>query len=443
MNVTLENVDALNAKIIVDIVKDDYESIVDQKLREYRRKANMPGFRVGNVPMPIIRKMYGTSVLADEVFKLASKAIQEYIAENKLDIIGYPIESEVQKPFNLEEQTEFTFSFDMAYQPKIEFKLEETEINYYNISVEDEFISKQVDTYRKNYGISTNPEISSIEDRLFGKFEELDANNEIKQNGVSNSASILSKYVSKNDILVGLKKGDKINLNIKELFENNPKEIAYVLNTNNEIVETINDNFSFTLEEIHRIELAELNEELFKKVFPYSDIKTEEEFINELKSEFAKQTTVESDKRLIYDVQKQLLENLNFELPVDFLKRWLLRNDEEKKLTQEQIEQDFEKFEKSMKWQLIENIIIKEYNIQVTKEDIANYIKSWFSSNTGMPSEELDAKSEEIVNSILKNKEEAQRIQEKLFNDKILEVYKEKLVLKKTDIKLDEFIKLT
>lgn len=443
MNISKEKIDDLNAIIKVEIAPEDYQDSVDKKLREYRRKANMPGFRPGNVPMPIIRKMYRTSVLVEEINKLASEGLYNYIKENDIDVLGSPLHNkDKNKPVDWHEQNNFEFYFDIALQPEVDIKLEEHEVNYYNIKFNKEFIDKQVDNYRKNFGDNTNPEESTKEDRIFGKFEELTEDEAPKENGITHSASVLSDSVGENEDFIGLKKGDSIIINIKETFKNNETEIATILNISKDKVKDISEKFMFTVEEIHRIEPAEMNEEFYKKVFPQLDIKTEEAFREELEKEIGKQAETETDKRLLVDVQKKLVEAASLELPQSFLKRWLLENDKENKLTEEVIEKDFDKYAESMKWQIIENKIIKEYELQVTRDDVKEHIKSWLVRGSQETSPEQEKQIDGIVENILKNKEEAQRLHDNIYNNKLTVLFKEKIKTKPTSISLDDFVKL-
>lgn len=443
MNITKEQIDDLNATIQIEITPEDYQEKFETKLREYRKKANMPGFRPGNVPMGVIKKMYGNSALIDIIDKITSESLYSYIKENDLNVLGSPLHNEEKNvPIDFNEQKNFTFFFDIALNPPIEINLEDIELNFYNIKVDDDYVNKQIESFRKNYGTDISPEVSTVDDRLFGKFEELDENNEIVEGGISNSASILPKMISQNDFLVGLKKDNKINIDIKKVFENKDTEIAYVLNIAKEKVAEMTSNFSFTVEEIHRIEPAELNEEFYKKIFPYSDIKSEEDFRVELKQELEKQTITESDKKFIYDVQKTLLDKSNMQLPDNFLKRWILTTSEDKNITKEKIEADYDKYADSMKWQLIENKIIKNFDIQVTEQDITNHVASWFNRGKDDVTPEMEERTKQFVATLLKNKEESKRIYDLLYDNKMLALYKEKIKINKTEINLEEFIKL-
>jgi len=444
MNITKEQIDDLNAIIQIEITPDDYNEKVEGKLRELRRKANIPGFRPGNVPMGMIKKMYGTSALVDIIDKMTSESLFNYIKENNLDILGSPLTNpEKNTQHDFKEGSPFNFYFDIAFNPQFEINLEAIELDYYNITNDDAFIEKQINNIRQRYGESINPEIAENEDdRLFGTFEELD-NNELKEGGVSHKASVIPKILKNKELFIGLKKNDKITFYIFEVFDNNETEIAHILNIDKEKLKEINKNFSFTVEDIFRIVPQAMNEEFYKKIFPYADIKTEEEFKAELAKEYVKQNQNQSDIKLINDIHKTLLEKTNITLPDTFLKRWILHNDEEGKLTEEKLEAEYDKYANSMKWQLIENKIIKTYNISVGEDDVTDYVMSWFKK----PEEEdengeIRKKAKDFAEQMLKNKDEAKRIYDKLYDDKMMALYKEKIKINKKDINWEEFIKL-
>ncbi len=445
MNITKEQIDDLNAIIQIEITPEDYQEKVDSKLRELRRKANIPGFRPGNVPIGMIKKMYGTSTLVEIIDKMTSESLFEYIKDNKLDILGAPLTNpEKNIHYEFTEGSPFNFYFDVAFNPEFELNLESLEVNYYNILNDDDFIEKQITNIRQRNGHSTNPEISEEEDRLYGTFEELNNKKEILEGGVNHKASILPKILKDKELFIGLKKDDKINFDIFNIFDNNETEIAHTLGIDKEKLKEIDKNFRFTVEDIFRIIPQEMNEELFKKIFPYSDIKTEEEFKEELKKEYIKQNLNQSDIKFINDIHKTLLEKTNISLPDEFLKRWILHNDEEGKLTKEKLEAEYDKYASSMKWQLIENKLIKTYNINVSEDDITDYVMSWFkkTDSSNENDEELRKTAKDFAEKMMKNKDEAKRIYDKLYDDKMMALFKEKIKITNTDINWEEFIKL-
>lgn len=444
MNITKEQIDNLNAIIGIEITPDDYKEKVENKLREYRRKANMPGFRPGNVPMGLIKKMYGTSALVDIIDKMTSESLYNYIKENNLDILGSPLTNteKNEQPEFTDDRT-FNFYFDIALNPEFELNLESIEVDYYNITTGDEFIEKQINNVRQRYGHSISPETSEEDDRIFAHFQELDDDKNVLEGGISHKASVLPKMLKKKENFVGLKKEDSMVIDIRKVFDKNEIEIAHTLSIDKEKVATIGKNFKFTVEDIFRIMPHELNEELYKQIFPYGDIKTEEEFKIEFRNEYEKQNQNQTDIKFINDVHKALIEKSNITLPDDFLKRWILHNDEEGKITAEKLEADYDKYADSMKWQLIENKLIKTYGIKVDDNDITEYIMSWFKRvGDDNEDEELRKRATDFAAQMMKNKEEAKRIYDKLYDDKMMNLFKEKIKITKKATDWEEFIKL-
>ncbi len=445
MNITKEQLDDLNAILQIEIAPEDYQEKLDGKLRELRRKANMPGFRPGMVPMGMIKKMYGQSALVEIIDKMTSEGLFGYIKDNNLDILGSPLHNEeknTQPEFT--EGNRFNFFFDIAFNPAFDLNIEDIELNYYNIINEDSFIDEQIQKLRQRHGHTISPEIAEEDDRLFGEFAEMNENNEIKENGITHKSSVIPKMLkTKKELFTGLKKNDKVTFDIYEVFDNNETEITYVLGVSKDKLEGISKNFCFTVEDVFRIEPHELNEEFYKKIFPYSDIKSFEEFTEELKKEYEKQNSNQADVKLINDIHKTLIEKVNIALPDNFLKRWILHNDEEGKLTKEKLEEDYSRYADSMKWQLIENKLVKTYNITVGDEDVTEYVMSWF-KKTGEDNEdeELRNRAKDFAAQIMKNKEEAKRMYDKIFDDKMMKLFKEKIKITTKEVNWEEFIKL-
>lgn len=443
MNITKEQIDELNATIQIEITEEDYQEKTEIKLREYRRKASMPGFRPGNVPMSIIKKMYYNSTLVDIIDKLTSESLMNYIKENNLDILGSPLHNEEKNiPIDFDTQKSFNFFFDIATSPEIKYDLEKLEVKYYNISVEGTYLDTQIESIRKSYGKDTNPEISEADDRLFAKFEELNDKKEIVEGGISNSASVLINTTADPKKLTGLKKGDTLDIDMKKLFKENITEISQILNISREEAEAIKSSFRISVEEIHRIEPADMDETFFKMVFPYADIKTEEDFRKELIKDLERQTASEADKRYLFDVRKNVLEQSAIQLPDAFMKRWILTTSEDKNITADKLEAEYDQYADVIKWQLIENTIMKENNISVTQSDIEDSIASWFVKPGEEITDEIREKAKQFSSTILQNKDEMKKINDRLYDEKLLNFFKEKIKTVNTDINLEDFIKL-
>jgi len=257
------------------------------------------------------------------------------------------------------------------------------------------------------------------------------------------NATIYPLRVQNKEILTGLKIGDTITINIKELYNNDEKEISYTLGIEKEKVSEIEGLFLFTVESITRHDPADLNEEFYKKMFPYVEIQNEDEFKEALRKDYDKQSEIESDKKFQIDLQKKLIDNLDIQLPDAFLKRWILESSEEKDgLTPEKVEADYLKYADSIKWQVIESRIMAQNEIKVDRQDVVDYVKSWFKIEGEEVTPEMEERAEKVVETILGKEEEARRIYDKLLNERLTALYKEKVKTIPTEVSFEEFVKL-
>ena len=448
MNITKENIDGLNAVVTVKIEKNDYEATVNEQLREYRKKANMPGFRPGKVPAGLVKKMYGKAVLAEEVNKLLSQNLSKFIVDENLNVLGEPLPNEEKTAeFDWETAEDFEFVFDMAVAPEIEVKLDKkVKLPYYLIKVDDEMIDKQADAYASRFGKNENAETVEEKDTLRGNFIQLDASGSELEDGIKAEQVVIAVDLMKDEAvkneIIGKKAGDTIVFDPIKVYDNR-HEVGHMLNVSHEEAEKIEGNFEFTITEILRFVKAEINEELYKKAFgEETEIKTEEEFRNKLKSEFEENFKYSSDYKFAIDSRKALVENIKMDLPEEFLKRWLKVTS--KDLTEEQIEADFEGILEDLRWQLIKGQISKDNEIKITPEDVKAMAKEVAAMQFrqyglfSIPEEQLEAYADQI----LKNEEEARRIANKVQEDKIIEVIKSNVTLEEKEVSEEAFGKL-
>lgn len=448
MNITQEDKGNLTKLLKVEIKPEDYKPAVDKQLKDYQKKAQEPGFRVGKVPFGIIDKKYGKAVRLDEVNKILSEKISDYIEENKLPILGQPLANEENMPKgDFAKDDTFEFFFDIGMAPELDFNLEDKTYDFYRIKVDD----KQLDEYITNI-VNQHGEQKSVDDEVKekdvvkGTITELDENGEAKTDGILNeNASLSMEYLQDEDVknkFLGASKGDVINFDPAKAAGDNKSELASMLGVEQEDTEDISDNFSFEISDITRLHPAELNEELFKKVYPEDEITTEEAFRNKVKEDAEKAYERESERLLMAMASDDLVENTELELPHEFLKRWLVQNDEN--LTPEKLEADYDKYAKTMKWQLIENKIIKENDIEVKDEEVKDQIRKYFMQQMGGGeiSEEMQKQLEPIVDSMMQNKEQTKQIYDQLFDEKLAKTIKEKVNLNEKEVSYDEFIKI-
>jgi trigger factor len=449
MNIIQENRSELEATLKIQLSQEDYQEKVDKALKEMQRKAQMPGFRPGKVPFGMVKKLYGKGVLADEVNKVLIDGIYDYIKEKEINILGNPLpDNDKVSAIDWEGQTEFEFHYDIGIAPKIDLTVsEEIAVEYYRIKIEDSMVDDTIKDITRRNGNMINPEISEKEDVLFGEFAELDGDGNVLEDGLKNKSNLYIQYLKDDETkekLTGLKVGDSSDIDIVKSVENE-SEMAGMLGIKQEELSNFGKNYRFTVERISRIEPAELSEELYKKVVPESTINSEEEFKEHIREQLAKQYQADADKHFKNEAIKVIVQKANLELPEEFLKRWLLEtNKENDQVTPEQVENEFVSFADSFKWQLIENHIIKENNLEVKTEEVISYLKDYMRVQLRQYGQENpeDEVLNDFVNRIMTNKEEVKKVYEQLFDTKILELFKEKLKLDEKEVTFDEFVNL-
>ncbi len=448
MEITRENTGELTATIKMVISATDHNDSVTKILKDYQRKANVPGFRPGHVPFGMIKKLYGGAVFAEEVNKLVSGKLQQYIEDEKLDILGQPLPNTTLTPeFDWKEGQDIEFFFDLGLAPKFDFVLDDkVAVDFHVIKVDDTMIDKYVDDMRERFGNMINPEVAGEKDILFGEFVQLDAEGNALEAGIKHSSKVTIDLIADADVkgkLIGTKVGDVVVFNPLKAT-GNALEASSMLGITKAEVEEMESDFSFTISEISTMSPAEMNEEFFDKVFPASEIKTEEAFRNQVREESEKAFVADSDHLFAHHMQEELVKAVNLELPDEFMKRWLIESNEGK-LTAEAIERDYSKYAESMKWQLIENKIIHEAGIEVGDQEIKDYVKDYYLQGwRTMPlTDDLTERLESIADSFLKDKpKEVRRIVDSLYGQRVAAYVKSKVKLNEKEISYDEFIKI-
>ncbi len=447
MNITQEKVDDLNAIIKVQLNQADYQEKVDKILKDHRKKANVPGFRQGHVPMGMIKKMVGTNVIVDEINKILSESLQNYLTEEKLDVLGSPLPKlEDQNAIDWENQKDFEFKYEVGLAPQFKIEINDKfKFNTYKIKVAEKDVNKYIADVAKRYGKMTNPAIAAAEDMLFGKFEELDGKGEIVEGGISNSSVIIIEAVTDKKLqksLVGAKAGDVFNLDPKKISEHETDQ-ASALGVDTTQLKSIIAKFKYTVEKINHVTPAAINQDLFDKVFGPKTVNSEEEFRSKISDELSKGLSVDSDRKLKADIQNKLIEKLKLSLPNEFLKKWIVASNE-KPILPEQVDAEYDEYAKSLTWQLIENKIIKENNITVSNEEVIEHTKGLLAqqmAGMGLPANNDDELTE-TANRVLQNKEEARNIFAMLYDNKLMDLYKKSFKLKEKEISYEDFIKL-
>jgi trigger factor len=436
MNITKEKIDELNSIVRIDIKNEDYQKKVDSVLSDYRKKANIPGFRKGHVPMSLVKKQYGKSVIIEEVNKLLQDTLSKYLVEEKLDVLGNPLPKQ-QDNFTWDSD-DFSFEFELGLAPNFEINLKPKKaITEYKIIADDKMIDDQIVNIQEQYGKlitqETIIENSNITGTLVNEEKEIDKKSTFKLD------KIKGKVNQKK--LIGKKVGDVISLKTKGLFVDD-HTLMNVLGVSHDEIHGLDIPLTFTIEEITETELSEINQELFDKIFGEGIVKNEGEFRSKLKEDAEKQFKQQSDQHLLNAVTESLIENTKFDLPAEFLQKWLAVAGE-KPLTSEQAVEEYKNSEKGLRYQLIENKLSKDNDLNVSYEDLKEFSKKFIREqmaqfgNSNPEEKELD----EIANRVLANQEEAKRLSDQLMSEKLLNFFKENVNLKSKEITYENFIK--
>ncbi|MGB7841512.1 MAG: trigger factor [Salinimicrobium sp.] len=433
MNITRENIDELNAVVKVDIAKEDYSDKVEKILKDYRKNANIPGFRKGHVPMGMVKKQYGQAVLVDEVNKLLQESLNKYLTEEKLDVLGNPLPKE-QDNFDWDSDT-YTFEFELGLSPQFEVSLEDNDpITHYNIVAGEEMIENQVKTIRKQYGKLVSKDVAEEGDQISGTFKN-------EAEGIDTTATLPLEKVKNTEKLIGAKAGDVLTLNTKGLFEDDHDLMEY-LKVDHDKAHGLEVEVEFTVTEVNHQEMADLDQELFDKLFGKGEVTSVEELKKKIKEDAAKQFEQQSDQQLLNDVTEMLIENANFDLPKEFLQKWI-QTAGEKELSEEEAKEEYEKSEKGLRFQLIEGKMLQKYDVQVKFEDLKTFAKERIKEQMaqfGQMNPE-DKELDDIAARILSNQDEVKRLSEQLMNQKLLDLYKEKVNLEEKEVTYEEFVK--
>jgi len=448
MNVTRQDVDALNAKLTVEITPADYEKKVIDTLNNYRKTAKVPGFRPGHVPMGLVKKQYGKAVLSEELNKVVNQSLQEYITENKLDLLGNPIPADAENSFSgdFDNPENFEFFYDIALAPEVTVPLSgKNKFDYVTVKVDDALIEKQVEDLRRRYGKLVSGEKVGEKDMVLAQFVELNDDDSIKEGGILHTSTVSLEFVSDDKVkksLIGKKIGDKLVVN-PESVSRGGADTAAMLGVKEDELEGVSDKFQLTINEIKVMEMADLNEELFDKLFGPGNVKDEKSLRERVKSDLDGMFVNDSDRMLTRSVYDSLLEKTEVELPDAFLKRWIQLSNESE-ITMEQIDADYENYAKGLKWQLIQSSIFKANDIKLENEEVIEYTKGLLVNNYaqyGMPAPE-DEELTQSAMQVLQNQEEANKVYDMLAERKLTTYFKETVKLNEKEVSYDEFTEM-
>ena len=445
MNVIREDLNALNARLKVKVTPEDYQSKVSETLSKYRKTAKIPGFRPGHAPMGMIQKQYGKSVLFDEVSKMVTDAINNYISEEKLNLLGNPIPVE-ENGFSgdFSNPTDFEFVYEIAFPPQIDVTITKKDsFDFEKVDVNQDLINKQSEDIRRRYGKLVSSDEVKEKDLILGRFVELNDDKSVKEGGIDHTSSISLEFLDSNDarqMFVGKKVGDSVELNPNDVSKG-PKDKAAMLGVKENELENIGSLFSYAINEIKSMELADLNEELFLKLYPDATVTNEDEFLARIKSDLEKMFEQDSDKKLYRTIYDSLMEKVNADFPDDFLKRWI-KQVNDKPVTDEQIDSEYDGYRNMLKWQLIEKTLFDKHNLVIDQMELINFTKHLLRtnySNYGI----FEVDEEELTQSAMKflqDKKQTDAIISRLAEDKLINLFKTEASLKDKVVSYEDFI---
>ena len=436
MQISHKDTDSLNSIITINLERSDFESKVESVLKNYRKTANIPGFRKGNVPMGMIKKQYESSITADEVNKILQENLEKYLKDEKIAILGNPLPV-MNKDLDWKSNN-LDFKFELGLSPKFEIDLKIlNKVIRYEILADDKMINDQLNNILKQYGKIVSKKIVEKENEITASFNS-------EENGIETTSTFTVENLKKKknkDLILGSKPGDTIVFEAKDLFEDSEKN-QRILGISKEAVLNLNGKISIEIKEVNERILADLNQKLYDKIHEPGTVKSEKELKLKIAEGIERQLEQQSEQKMLNDVTEFLIKNLKFKLPEQFLVKWM-QNSGKEPLTPKKAEQEYVKSEKGIRYQLIEGKIIVDNDLQIKIEELKGFAKEMIRTQMtqyGQPSPGED-EMEGIINRILSNKEEGKRLQEQLMSKKLLNFYKENAPLKLKKINFESFVK--
>jgi trigger factor len=447
MNITQEKIDNLNAVVKINIDPADYQTRVDKAIKDQAKKATLPGFRKGMVPASHIKKMYGKSILVDEVNNLLSDTLNNYINEQKLEVLGQPIpkvDEKVEYNWDYTDNFEFNYELGLAPQFAIDFTSKD-KLTQYVIKIDEETLAERVKNIRRSYGKMTNPDVSAEDDVLYAQLTQLSPDGSVFDGGISNTTSVRLEQVTDAEIkksLVGVKKDDEIVVDLQKAYNNDAAKVAAILGIEESEAADLKSNFKLTVKNVNRLAESDLNQEFFDKLFGEGVVTNEAGFKGKITEELEGMMQQDAERKLQNDIYNYAIEKVKFELPDDFLKRWLKVTNE--KLTDEELEGGYADFAKNLKWTLIENKIITENKIEIKYEEVFAAAKQSLDQQFRMYSPQPIAEEQlsQYAVQYLQNKENANKVFEEVKALKTMDYIKSVITLDKKDIFFNDFKEL-
>ncbi len=437
MNITRTDIDALNATLTLEVAPADYKEKVDKILADYRKTATIPGFRKGHVPASLINKKYKTPVLVDEINKIIQEQLNEYISKEKLNLLGNPLPVEQGEiDWNSED---FKFEFEIGLAPEFDVDVKgKKAVTHYQIKTDDKTINDQIDRIRQQYGKLKSKDVVADGDEVTGIFRN-------DEEGINTDATFpVSKIKGKANTkkFVGAKKGDSLSLSTKGLF-NDDHDLMTYLKVDHDKAHDLDVPVTFEITEVNEREMAALDQDFFDKLFGPGVITSEDELRERLREDAKKQFEQQTDQKLLTDITEGLIDNTKFDLPADFLKKWIANNGENQ-LSEEEAASEYERSEKGLRYQLIESKILQSNEeLQLKFEHLKEYASTQIREQMKQygHANATDEEVDQVVARIMQNQEEVKRMSEQLQNEKMLQFFKENAKLKVKEVTYEDFIK--
>ena len=446
MHITKEKIDDQNALLKIKLEPNDYSEQYNNALKGYRKQVNLPGFRAGKVPMSLIKQRFGKSLLAEEVNKLLNESIQKYISENKLEVLGSPIPSEDHKEQgDWDNPGDFEFVYELGLAPELDVKItKKDKFEYHPIIIEDKMLDEQINNISRRYGKMSEATVAAANDMLIGDFVELDENDEIKPGGIMHEGTISLEFIDKDEQkkLIGKKVGEDAVVDPHKVSRGHD-DLAKMLGISHEETHDINTNFKFMVREIKHLEPAELNAEFFNKIFGEGEVKDEKEFREKIREDLAKGFDADSDRLFKRDITKKLIAEYNPSLPDAFLKKWILMTNE-KPITPEELEQDYEQYQKSLQWQLIFNKLVENEAIKIEEDEVVKRTMELMAgqyAQYGMPAPEEEELKQTALR-VLANEDESRKVFDMLYDEKLVAYIRENATVKEKPVTYDEIAEM-
>lgn len=447
MDITQEKIDDLNAVLNIKINQEDYQARVEKAIKEQAKKAKLPGFRPGMVPAAHIKKMYGKSILVDEINHMLSDSLNNYITDNQLEVLGQPLpKADDDKVFNWDFTEDYEFNYEVGLAPDFTLDFSAADVvPQYVVKIDDQTLQARIKNIRRSYGKMTNPDVSADDDVLYSELKQLSADGSVFEGGITNITSGRIEQIADEEVkssLIGLKKGDVITFDINKAFNNDAAKIAGLLKIDEAEAADLKSNFQLTVKNVNRLEESDLNQEFFDKIFGEGVVHNEEEFRAKIAEEQEAMMAQDADRKLQDELYQFVLSKVNFELPDEFLKRWLKVSNE--KLSDQELEDGYADFAKNLKWTLIENKIIKANNIEIKYEEVFQAAKQRLDSQFRMYSPQaLDEEQlGQYTVQFLQNKDNANKLFEEVKALKVFDYLKTVVTLDKKEIDNTAFKKL-